>query len=85
MNIAEYRHRLHEARRRMGRLDAVGAPGSYDQSHPSLEVHTTTPTTDALTITTESEGNLVPRTNSKLFLEQSTKFVYYFRSLTCAS
>lgn len=80
MNIAVYTHRLHETTRRRRRADAVGAPSSYDQSHPSLDVHTTAPTTSALPITTKSEGELTPRTNSGLFpgeLETIHEVVYY--------
>ena len=41
MHIAEYRHRLHETKR-IPRPVAIGAPSSYDERHPSHDVHHTT-------------------------------------------
>ena len=41
MHIAEYRHRLHETKR-IPHPVAIGAPRSYDERHPSHDVHHTT-------------------------------------------
>lgn len=43
MHIAEYQHRLHEAKRMPLRTIAIGAPSSFDERHPSHDVQTTEP------------------------------------------
>ena len=55
MHVAEYGHRLHETSRRH-RSNAVGAPSSYDERHPSVDVHATTTVTSAVTTTASPEN-----------------------------
>ena len=38
MHIAEYQHRLHESKRTSHTV-AIGAPSSYDERHPSRDIH----------------------------------------------
>ena len=46
MHVAEYQHRLHESKR-IQHTTAIGAPGSYDERHPSQDVRATTTATES--------------------------------------
>lgn len=55
IHIASYQHRLHETRRKRP-SDAVGAPSSFDERHPSVDARASSSTSAQSTTTkTESE------------------------------
>lgn len=65
MDIAEYQHHLHELKR-IPQTVAIGAPSSYDERHPSHDIHHTTVTGE--TGESEKQGKSARLYISRLFI-----------------